>query len=185
MKKQKDYLNKLREKISLAKQSLKSGEQELETANNRYSLASRVIENMASLRKMSDAEVRLRNLPFIRVEDAPESLIKMHAVGCSDEVVDFAMSSRLYALHKWLVNKHDSIYNIKWGNLGGIGIGMVGRSIKKGHSAHEFYDGVWDVMKHWVQLYTHRKMNEELYVALMNEQPEALYTKIAKKTWNN
>jgi hypothetical protein len=133
---------------------------------------------------MTDAEIRLANLKHIIVEDASRSFMQMRQKTYSECKVDFVMSEKLYQFHMWLVNKHDSIYNVKFGNLG-LGRGMVGRTVKEGHTADEFNDNVWRVIDDWARLYSRRRMNEELYVAINNDSPEELYSRALRWSVQN
>jgi len=174
----------LKEKIiKKYKRNVKEAEAKLERAKNELNksienntLVARVVGNIERLRTMNDFRVREYNLPRITVSDHYD-LIFIRDINESGSkcIADCEITRRFDYIRNLLVSKHDGIYNIQYG--GEIG-SVNSRSLKEDHSAEEFDDQVWKVLEKWIWQYRNRKMGENLYNAVMNDDFDILYNRL-------
>lgn len=158
-------------KVSECETNVQNAQNELEKAKSSKQVVARVIHNIGKLRQMDDVEVRKSNLPYVVAGHYDRIDLDSHAR--PDNIVDYSISERLDDFNSWLVNKHDWIYNVKF--AGGM---AVGRNLREGWDSELFDDGAWDALKKWIQLYCERNMKEDLYNSIMNDNFDALYSKL-------
>lgn len=170
-------MKKHKGKVKKAKLNFDGAKTELNRTVDNYNLTARVVGNVERLREMNDYEVRESNLLRILASDRSKILLEFSAH--PEVVIHYDISEKFYGLIGWLVKEQRNIYNLEFGRMGGL---MTGRSLKEGHNKDEFDDSVWDKVRGWISQYNKRRMKEELYNSIMNDNFDSLHERLVQET---
>ncbi|MDP4039664.1 MAG: hypothetical protein Q8P57_03740 [Candidatus Pacearchaeota archaeon] len=172
-------MEKHEKKVQDARANMDRAERELSEASGNYDLAKRVVRNVKIMGKMSDSKVRKINLPRILVSTHYDLVFIKYAQEKAGPkyIVDVDISQRFDALRHWLVEKHDSVYDVEFRGTFGS---MSARNLKEGHNESEFNNKVWSKLDEWAKLYSGREMAEDLYTSIMRDDFEILYSQLCK-----